>query len=250
MTDTEETKPALFHGTVTEAAEWRETPDGFHELVNKDTGEILMREKQSPLRDQRWDRVVPRRESRESKHLRKGQNKEPAKHRYIHDAKGNLVWVPTDVHPDVLRAKYPKSKATFDIICKLVIQGKTLKQIARKKGMPPIHVLYTWIQDPDFRPLWLAAKNGRSEVAADVVVEMATAPPVHKEVAAGARVKMEAAKWVAETGNREDYGRSTKITGDANAPIAIVVSTGIDRDPIPVDVTNLPPLELPEELKK
>lgn len=239
MTEDEETPPltsdpavpaVVIKHDVTDTAEWFITPDGARELVDKATGQVLLREEKKKRAD-RWDRVVPRSQSRESKHKRQVPDQ---KHRYIHDAKGKLIWVPTDVHPDVFRAKYPKSQATFDVICKLVSQGKSLKQVSRRKGMPPVHVLYQWIQDPDFRPLWLKAKNGRGEAAADVVVELATAPPVMKDEAAGARVKMEAAKWVAETGNREDYGRSTKITGDPNAPLAILIDTGIRREPIVV----------------
>jgi hypothetical protein len=222
---------------------WRETPDGWHELVDDETGKVLVREKKHPMKGRHWDAVVPRRESRD----RKKAKTEPGAHKYIHDSAGNLVWVPTDVATDALRAKYPLSHATWDVVCRLVMEGNTIKKISQMPGMPPLWVLYQWTQKPELRESWLLAKKARAEAAHDKVFGIADGPAPDKDEAAGVRVQLDAAKWAAEVGDRETFGKSTKITGDLNAPLAILVDTGIQRDPIvlPPEPPKLPEPEQP-----
>jgi hypothetical protein len=203
------------------------TPDGFIEIVDEATGKIIATQKRNSIKGARG--VVP------SSKLRK-EEKGPAPHKYILDGKGELVWVPSDVRSDALKAHYPKDKGVWAHVCALVAEGKTLKQVSKKKGMPPLWVLYKWSADPEFKEDWQLARKARAEAAADKIMEIGTQHYIGKDEAAGERVKMDALKFVAETNDRDTYGKQTKVTSTSS--VTLILETGVPQ------IEENPPIEV------
>lgn len=205
---------------------WVETPEGVLELVNEETGEILLREKRNPIKGSRWDQVTP------SKRLRKAEI-EVVDHHWIRDSSGKMIWVPKTVASNALTAKYPKSQDTFDFICALVAQGESLSSISKREGYPPVHILYKWTRIPEWREQWQEARRARAEWAQDRIIEIASKEGIDKDDAAGERVRMDAAKFVAEVGDREVFGKHTKVSSESS--VTIVLETGVPQsDELPV----------------
>src|SRR5262249_34596754 len=63
-----------------------------------------------------------------------------------------------------------------DYIAQRVIEGATLKDIARERGMPSVHTLYSWTHKrPDFAAAIADAKEAREDRLHDVMRELSQA---------------------------------------------------------------------------
>jgi hypothetical protein len=133
----------------------------------------------------------------------------------------------TDVVVD--RKYYPFSNVLCDIICQRVVEGERITKICGTDGIPPYGIISKWFTKyPDFKEAYVAAKAGRAEVMHDKVLDAAD-EVFDKDDAPAAKVKSDAYKWSASKSNPDEFGDRTKVVGDKNAPVQIIIDTGIRK---------------------
>lgn len=110
-----------------------------------------------------------------------------------------------------------------------VMKGKTISQICKFKGYPQAFNFYKWLErNEDLRLQYNHAKKCRADALHDKALAIAD-KDIGKDEAPGERLKADILMWGAEVNNPDIYGKRTKVTGDANAPIAFIIDTGIRR---------------------
>lgn len=116
-------------------------------------------------------------------------------------------------------------------ICALVRDGYPLASIGDRNGLPSIEVIYYWKRHhPDFALALVEAREYAAEKFAFKAVETADlAIGQSKDELAASKLQVDTYKWMAEKMNPELYGNRTKVTGDADKPLTIIVDTGIKR---------------------
>lgn len=121
-------------------------------------------------------------------------------------------------------------------------EGQSLTEIARTPGMPAYQTLLKWIKTKDaFRHRMKAAHEARGFHFFDKALNAGTSAE-DKDDVPRARLEFEAYKWAAEISDPATFGKSVKVSGDQNAPIRIVVSTGLsprDIDDVKLDEQGL-----------
>jgi hypothetical protein len=155
---------------------------------------------------------------------------------YVVDSAGRQRLVRKGTNPDYLpRDVFPYSQVTCDAIIELLIEGHTLMDICKRDGFPPRGVVYAWrTKYKEFDERCKKAKELRAEAFHDkaiYVAEESKKSTVHSD-----RLKVDTYRWAAEVGRPSEYGKQTKITGDPDAPVGFVISTGIERTQEPVQI--------------
>ncbi len=168
--------------------------------------------------------------------------------RVIEGPDGVRVAVPRSL-PDerlapLLTKSYAFNQCIADLICQEVIEGKTLSQVCQMQGFPSYTILRRWMRNnKDFATAVEEAQRARAMAFHDGIVQSAEdydRLSTSEEIAAK-KAKVEALKWLSQVGNADSYGNKTKVSGDAAAPLQIIVDTGIRRDSI--DVTGVVPVQ-------
>lgn len=197
------------------AERWVEREDGVLQCVD-DSGAVVAVQKAKPDRRKR----APKPER-------------PPSH-FVLDDKGRKIWVPRGTNPDDLPRKfYPFSDVTWEHVCRLVMEGKTLTEIGKLEEFPPTHILFKWKANrPDYETQYLAARRARAELRADKVMAIANQKTISEKRAPGERLRSDLFKWGAEMDDRSAFGKQTKIVGDASQPIVFQVVTGVPA-PLP-----------------
>ncbi len=127
-----------------------------------------------------------------------------------------------------------------DAICNLVREGKTLKEIAEMEGTPQLHTIYNWRRlHPDFKKKLTDCKKDRAEYFHDKAVQaLLDADGVSKEEVPAAKLQFDGWLKLAEKGNPEEYNPKPQVLQGGAAPAMIVINTGINREPLTVEVNN------------
>ena len=121
--------------------------------------------------------------------------------------------------------------ATFAQICELVAEGKPLREICRMPRMPSHMAVYDWAEkDPDKSLRLARARDKGIDRIVEQCMEIADEPPPttmnggtdsgyvqHQKLRVETRLKL-AAVW-----NPKKYGSKLEHSGDASAPLQIVV---------------------------
>ncbi len=157
---------------------------------------------------------------------------------WVFDASGKRHYVPVGTDPSRLLAgnknapSVPYSDMIAEAVCDKYQEGLSIRAISNLPGMPPYNTIFKWMRTyPIFGSRMREARNMRAFHFENKALEEAEGlKDVTSEQIQAAKVKIDTFKWAAEVNNREVFGKSTKITGDANAPLSIVVDTGIHRD--------------------
>lgn len=203
---------------------YRDGPDGRTEGVDPATGEVVEVAKncKSP----------------------KNRRKNRAKRQQIRLVNG----VPT-VFVSHEQVKSPPTESAKRAFLDLYSTGLNFEQAAKGEGLPGAQVIRRWLIHDDkkhhhkaevFRAAYLEARKLgdqiRAEAAHDKVISLAE--DTDDLNAQARRVQIDAHRWSAKVHDPNRYGDKTKVSGDANAPLTIVVETGIRRDPEPVLAHN------------
>ena len=105
-------------------------------------------------------------------------------------------------------------------ICGLLIEGKSLHQICRRRGMPDRRTVHRWQESkPDFAARCARAREAQADYMDDLILETAVASKA--ETAAADRVKISAFQWRAAKLAPKRYGDRIRaeITGKNGGPI-------------------------------
>lgn len=133
-------------------------------------------------------------------------------------------------------------------VCAMLRSGLPLVAIANKDGLPSAETLYSWKKHhPDFALAMKEAREYSAEAYAYKALQVSeglkkmqedtegnlieVTLPYNKDEVAGAKLQVDTFKWMAEKMDPETYGNRTKISGDADQPLTIIVDTGIRRTP-------------------
>lgn len=158
-----------------------------------------------------------------------------AKHMVKYKIDGREVYVDKSISlsdlPQLIDSTNTYDQVKGDLICERIMHGETISAICDDPAMPSYSAVCRWKRKhEDFAKNFEQAKKDRAERFHDKAVKVASDTDQD-------RVKFDALKWGAQVGNPAKYGPQTKVTGDTDAPVKIVVSTGIDRDnPPDIDV--------------
>lgn len=196
-------------------------------LVGKDRdGNVLWRE----------ELTKPQRKKLEKGIAVRKYTKRAVKYTYVRSQTGEPVLVPIGFNleklpvPKGLKNKVIEySRVLADQILLLVSEGFSIDEIGRMDGFPTRYLIAFWIKDhPEFAEKMIAAKKAQAAAYADKVHEIAHT--VDEGNSKSAKVSMDGFKWLASVGDPDAFGNRTKITGDPNAPLGIIVETGIRKN--------------------
>jgi len=135
----------------------------------------------------------------------------------------------TERHLEV-GARYKYTPDYGRAICSLIAEGRTLSECVRMKGVPPLSILYSWMERyPDFRERLEQARRDRAEVYHDMIISSAEAIE-DKESAIVETARINALKWAAERGNPRRYGSKVEVDQRHSGEVGFyVLDTGIRR---------------------
>lgn len=164
---------------------------------------------------------------------------------FKHKGKTHFVPQGTDIEDykaSLEKANYPYTPETGEKIVMLYVAGHSLTEISKTLKIP-YHTIHYWKnRRADFRKDLEAARQGRAFYYEDKALETAEATKGQSsEEVAAARLKVDTYKWAAGVNNPETFGTKTKILGDPNQPLQIIVNTGIIRE-------EDQPIEVPSEV--
>lgn len=218
---------------LTKKLVWRRTATGELEGVDPSTGAVVEVQK-----SKKRAKAGARKVAGGPGAGRPSKNDKTQTHHWIVGPNGSQLWVPKGTNPDELPQKiWPFAQVTADAICTLVTSGKTITKIGAMQGFPTADVIWKWKREhPEFAAALKEARIARAEYFHDKAID--AAEMADKDEVQVARLQVEAYKWGAEVGDRESFGKSTKLTGDANNPVTFLVDTGIRREPIEIPSTT------------
>ncbi len=124
---------------------------------------------------------------------------------------------------------FPQTPENMLNVVQMVADGKTLRNIQKIPGMPPVSVVLRWCsQDEKFKEAIAEARKSRAEVYHDAIENVAF--NAKEGNAKSSKVKIDALKFLAGVNDRERFGQQVKASIDVSAPVNIIFHTGIERD--------------------
>lgn len=124
---------------------------------------------------------------------------------------------------------YVYSETICDIICQRITQGESLTRICKDENMPSYQQVSRWRRRYDHFEMSLRqATEDRGHVMRDMVLAE-TVGDLSKDEVPAARLRSEIRRWAAEKDNPESYGARTKVVGDINAPLKLIIETGVPQ---------------------
>jgi hypothetical protein len=205
--------------------EWRQGPDGILRLIDTETGHVLAQQA-----TKRSNLASPKTGKRHASGRPLGRKPADvnATHHWILDGNGRKHWVPKGMNPDQIpQVVHPYCEVTVDHILRFVTEGKTLTQVSKIPGMPPVHTVFKWLRKyPEFKSQMNEARKARAEYYADKAID--TAELTEEDKVQSDRLKTDTYKWAAEVNDRETYGKQTKLTGNVGS-VNLTIVTGVPQ---------------------
>ena len=123
-------------------------------------------------------------------------------------------------------SKFKLTPAFSDKIIDLYMQGNSVIKIGAMPDMPSAKIIYHWMQHHAwFREKMKQARAMRGMYFEEKALEAADLSD--ETNVQSHRLKVDTFKWAAEVNDRNTYGKSTKISGDVDAPLKLVIETGV-----------------------
>lgn len=139
-----------------------------------------------------------------------------------------------------LTQQYLYTVELSEAIANYVAEGNTLKKISEMERMPPLYLIYNWRRThPDFKKKLSMARKDRASYFEDKMIEVVgRAENAGKDDVAALKLEMDGYNKLAEKGDPETYTPKPQNLLAANAPVMIVINTGINRDTINIEANN------------
>lgn len=119
------------------------------------------------------------------------------------------------------------SQGIVDQICEQIAQGKSLREICKKKDMPDRITFLRWVKDkPEVCNQYVRAREDQADFYADEIIEIADKCKDYNK----ARLQVDARKWKASKMAPKKYGdKITNVhTGEDGGPIETKELTDIE----------------------
>ena len=147
---------------------------------------------------------------------------------------GEVINESTDI------AQYLYTIAMGDMICNLLREGKTLLAISEMESMPALHTLYNWrASNPEFKKKTIQAKKERAEYYHDRAAALVEeAQHLTKDDVPANKLAIDSFIKLAEKGSPEEFAAKPQLLQTQVAPAMIVINTGINREPVTVEVQH------------
>lgn len=118
-----------------------------------------------------------------------------------------------------------------EFIVAKMCEGESLVKISKLPGMPSMGTINRWRADnPEFNQAIEHAKEMRAEAIYEKIIDATDGMVgIHKDDVPAVKLKIDTLKWSAAVGRPDSFGATIKHKGDANAPLQILVNTGIER---------------------
>jgi hypothetical protein len=155
------------------------------------------------------------------------------------DTPDGPVWLEKGLNFDMIQhlKGTPYSKLLADLICEMIVEGKTLIRACRELNLKYADVV-RWKRDhEEFQTALKDAKKDRADALHDEVLDAARESKPETKIAA--------LQWAAEAANPEDFSSKKKPGSITVGAVQIVLATGITR---PGDAGYQPPLEQPRDV--
>lgn len=203
----------------------RVNDDGLIEIVDEITGEVVaLQESLTDIFKLKPDRL--------------------AEHQ-LADGRTVLLEKGLSLDKVAVRQGYAYSSVIADIICQRIAEGESITKICKDPNMPNYTQLTRWRRiHSDFDEAVVMAMKDRGHYLRDKVVDI-TDEDLGKNEVPGARLRADIYKWAAEKDNPDTFGSKTKVVGDENAPLRLIIETGVPapRDVVSLDGVNEEPSE-------
>lgn len=153
-------------------------------------------------------------------------NKETGKWESIDAVTGEVMSLERFHQPE---KSIPYSINTARHICVLIRNGRNMKDICNELSIPYSTVCNWKYRYPDFAEGIREAKKDAAQIWAERAIELSEQEPIDKIQLESIKLQVSTHQWMAEKLNPAEYGKQTKITGDAAQPLTLVVNTGIRK---------------------
>lgn len=122
----------------------------------------------------------------------------------------------------------------IDAICdKMVEDGLTLSQVCKRDGYPCLGTIMRWQRvHPEVKQRLDEAREMQAELFYTTMVKNLEEMPdeLNRDEVQVQKLKFEKLKYLAGVSNPYRYGNRTIHSGDGQAPVQFVISTGINRE--------------------
>ncbi|WP_025899059.1 hypothetical protein [Sneathiella glossodoripedis] len=109
------------------------------------------------------------------------------------------------------------SERLAEKICDEIAEGKSLRQICRKKDMPGLTTIRRWLRDKEeFRLQYTRAREDQADYYADEIIEIADD---ENKRADDKRLMIDARKWAASKLKPKKYGDKLELAGHDGGPL-------------------------------
>lgn len=142
---------------------------------------------------------------------------------------GKEVWYEEGINPDTLRPnKLQFSWTLADVICQLIQEGKTFKDICSRPGFPSYSLLCRWRREfPEFAQNLKQARVDRAEYMVAEALEIVECSGSSSDELNHSKARSEMRKWLASKDSPTHYGNKVEVSGDN--PVTFILETGIRR---------------------
>lgn len=149
---------------------------------------------------------------------------------------GAIVATEGSLVPD---SNFAYSVEIGSLICSMLREGQTIKQVGETAGMPNLHLIYAWKNfHPDFKLALKEAREDRADYFHDKAVDAVDEVAEKDDVPVG-NFKFNSYMKLAEKNSPDRYGNKVQHSGAGGGALQIVVNTGIIRDKEqPITVEN------------
>ncbi len=113
------------------------------------------------------------------------------------------------------------------IICDMVAEGKTLRQIGKEIGVSAGRICGWVAEDPEFAEQYARARDTASDIFETEIIEAALA--VSPETAQADRVKIDAMKWVAARRAPKKYGERVQTEHSGTVSLTDMTDDELER---------------------
>lgn len=137
------------------------------------------------------------------------------------------------------------------LVCELLRDGHKLRDICERAGMPERSLIYLWRKNyPDFAQLMDESRRDAADKYFEDALVVAEACD-NKDAVPAAKLKVDTYKWAAEKANPKRYGAKVEVDAKHSGGVGFyVVSTGINRDAVPVKPVKPEPVEADAVVKE